>query len=65
MGEHFNFSSQLLEIINYLYAKKGKEKYLQFFGLITELLSPEDIEITDNLGYTELKNKILRLKNEM
>ena len=62
MGEHFDFSNELLEGINYLYAKKGKEKYLQFFGMVTELFNQEDIEKADNMDYEELKSKLMRLK---
>jgi len=65
MGEHFNNSNQLLEVINYLYSKKEKTKYLQFFGIITELFNQEDFEKTEDLSYEELKSKILRLKDEM
>ncbi len=65
MDEHFIFSNELLEGINYLYAKKEKTKYLQFFGMITELFGQEDIENTENMDYDELKSKIMRLKDEM
>jgi len=65
IGEHLLISDELLDMINYLYAKKQKTKYLQFFGVITELLKPEDFENTDNMKYDELKSKIMRLKNEM
>jgi len=65
IGEHFQISEQLLNLINYLYAKKGNEKYLQFFGIITELLDPEEIEETENLNYTELKSRLKRLTNDI
>jgi len=65
MDEHFIFSNDLSEGINYLYAKKEKEKYLLFFGMITELFGQEDIENTENMEYDELKSKIMRLKDEM
>ncbi|MCK5258758.1 MAG: NAD(P)/FAD-dependent oxidoreductase [Thermoplasmatales archaeon] len=65
MDEHFIFSNELLEGINYLYAKKEKTKYLRFFGMITELFGQADIENTENMDYDELKSKIMRFKDEM
>ncbi len=62
IGDHFQLSNELLDGINYLYAKKGKEKYLQFFGMITELFNQEDIKKADNMDYEELKSKLMRLK---
>jgi len=65
IGDHFQLSNELLDGINYLYEKKEEIKYLQFFGIIAELLSPEEIEKTDNMKYKELKNELMRRINEM
>ena len=61
----FEDSKQLQENIKYLFTKKGEEKYLLFFGIVTELLDSEGIEETKNLNYSELKSKLMELKNEM
>jgi len=44
---------------------EGKEKYLQFFGMVTELLNMGEIEEIQNMNYKELKSKLLKLKDEM
>jgi len=64
-GTNFIVSKQLQEGIKSLFTKKGKEKYLQFFGIVTDLLYLERIEETENMNYAELKSKLLELKNEM
>jgi len=62
---HFEISKQLQNGLNYLFAKKGKEKYLQFFGIVTELFKPEEIEEIEKLEYEDLKSKFLELRNAM
>ena len=62
---NFEDSKQLQEDIKYLFTKKGKEKYLQFFGIVTELLNSERIKETKNMNYSELKTKLMEFKNEM
>ena len=64
-GMHFEISKELQDCIGYLFTKKGKEKYLQFFGIVTELLKTKDIEATENMDYEKLKSKLLGIKNEM
>lgn len=65
MGNHFGVSNELQRGIMYLFAKKEKVKYLQFYGLITELLSPEDLEKTDKMDYVTLKSELMRRINEL
>jgi digeranylgeranylglycerophospholipid reductase len=65
MGEHFNISNELLKIINSLYAKKEKTKYLQFFALITELMNQENFNDFNLIEYDDLKLKISRMINEL
>ena len=65
IGEHFTFSHELLKVINYLYKKKGKEKYLQFFGLVTELFNQEDLQETETLDYEEIKARLVNRIHEM
>ena len=62
---HFRASKEIQEAIRYLFSKKGEKKYLQFFGMVTELLKPEKIKETENLNYDELKSKLLELINEI
>lgn len=62
---NFEISKQLEEVISCLLSRKGDEKYLQFFGLITELLNLREIDKVENTGYSKLKSKLLRLRNEM
>jgi digeranylgeranylglycerophospholipid reductase len=63
--KHFEISKELQDLIGYLFTKKGNEKYLQFFGIVTELLKGKDIEATENMDYEKLKSKLLDIKNEM
>lgn len=65
IGEHLLISNELLKLINYLYSKKEKKKYLEFFGLITELFDLEYLDKTKNMNYSELKSKVKGLQNEM
>ncbi|MBS3749453.1 MAG: NAD(P)/FAD-dependent oxidoreductase [Candidatus Thermoplasmatota archaeon] len=65
IGEHLLISNELLKLINYLYSKKEKKKYLEFFGLITELFNQEDLDETKNMNYSDLKSKLMGLQNEM
>ena len=62
---HFGISREIQDVVGYLLAKEDKEKYLQFFGTITELLDLKKIEEIENMDYEELKSKLLVLKNEM
>ena len=65
LNNHFEISRELQNVIGYLFTKKGKEKYLQFFGIVTELLNTQDIKASENMNYEELKLKLLGLINEM
>ncbi len=65
LNKHFEISKKLQDVIGYLFTKKGKEKYLQFFGIVSELLTTEEIEASENMNYEELKSKLLGLINEM
>lgn len=65
LGENLIFSNELSKLINFLYAKKEKIKYLQFFGLITEIINKENFKDFDINDYNELKIKISRIINEM
>lgn len=62
---NFEISNQMLDCIGYILAKKGKEKYLQFFGIVTQLLDIENVEELENMNHNELKSKILKGKNEL
>ena len=60
----FSTSKQIQEGIGLLFSKKGNEKYLQFFGLVTELLDAEKLEETENMSYDKLKFKLIELINK-
>ncbi len=60
----FSTSRQIQEGIGLLFSKKGNEKYLQFFGLVTELLDAEKLEETENMSYDKLKFKLVELINK-
>jgi digeranylgeranylglycerophospholipid reductase len=62
-NNHFEFSKLLQDIIGSLFMKKGKEKYLQFFGIVTELLNLDEIKATENMNYEEIKTKLSRIIN--
>ena len=65
LNTYFIVSKEMQESITYLFSKKGKEKYLQFFGMVTELFKDEKIEEIENMNYDELKSILLKLKNEL
>jgi digeranylgeranylglycerophospholipid reductase len=65
LDEYFDLSKHIQDIISYIFTKKGKEKYLQFFGLVTDLLNQEDFETSDNMDYNEMKKKLMRAINGM
>ena len=65
LGTNFQVSKQLQEYLGYLFTKKNEKKYLQFFGIVTELINSEKIDEYENMDYNELKSKLLELKNEM
>ena len=58
-------SKEMQESIGYLFAKDGNEKYLQFFGMVTELFKSQQNEEIECMNYTDLKTKLLQMKNEM
>jgi digeranylgeranylglycerophospholipid reductase len=53
---NFDNSKNMQEFLNYFITKKGEEKYLQFFGIITELLNPRDLKKIENMDFKELKS---------
>ncbi len=59
LSPHFSVSKELQEGIGYLFKKKEKEKYLQFFGLVTELIDLDKLSDTENITYDKLKLKII------
>ena len=61
---HFNTSRQIQDDIGYLFSKKGNEKYLQFFGLVTELLDSKMLFETENMSYNRIKAMLLALINK-
>jgi len=65
LGTYFITSKEMQESITYLFSKKDKEKYLQFFGMVTELFKAEEMKETENMNYDELKSMLLKLKNEL
>jgi len=65
LNVNFEISKQIFDCVGHIFAKKGKEKYLQFFGIVTQLLNMEKIEELENMNYNELKSEILKVKNEM
>ena len=62
---NFEISNRMLDCIGHIFAKKGEERYLQFFGIVTQLLNMDKIEELENMNYNELKSKLLKVKNEM
>ena len=65
LHNYFITSKKMQYDVGHLFAKDGKEKYLQFFGLVTEIFKSKQIEKIDNMNYMELKMKLLQMKNEM
>jgi len=53
---NFENSKKMQEFLNYFITKKGEEKYLQIFGIITELLNPSDIKKIEKMDLIELKS---------
>jgi digeranylgeranylglycerophospholipid reductase len=60
---HFKISLELQKYIGNIFSRKHREKYLQFFGIVTELFNNENISDTNINNYNELKKMILKLKN--
>jgi flavin-dependent dehydrogenase len=56
LNVNFDNSKKMQEFLNYFITKKGEEKYLQIFGIITELLNPSDIKKIENMDFNELKS---------
>jgi len=61
----FEMSRQMLDYIGMLLAKKGREKYLQFFSLVTEICNEKEIEEFNEMEYSLIKSKLMEKKNEM
>jgi len=60
---YFKNSKELQMYIGNIFNKEGKEKYLQFFSIVTELINYENILEINKKNYDELKKMILKLKN--
>lgn len=65
LDPNFEISKQLQEHIPYIFSKKGEKKYLQFFGMVTELINSETSKEIENMNYDELKSKLLEFINGM
>ncbi len=49
-------SKKMHEFLNYFINKKGEEKYLQIFGVITELFNTNDIKKIESMDFNEVKS---------
>jgi len=56
LGGLYEVSKEMEKSIFTIYAQKGKERYLQFFGLVTEILSMDEINNIKQLEYIKLKS---------
>jgi digeranylgeranylglycerophospholipid reductase len=56
LNASFENSKKMQEFLNYFITKKGEEKYLIIFGIITELLELNDIKKYENKDFDELKS---------
>jgi flavin-dependent dehydrogenase len=64
LKDHFEITKQLQELIKYIFSKKGLERFLLFYGLITESIDFDNPEI-EKLSYQELKKMLQEKINEM
>ena len=60
---HLELSNKIKEGLNYIFYQEDNKKYLQFFGIVTELLDEQNIEKTFDMDYNEIKSMIAGLKN--
>ena len=60
---HFEISNQIKEGLDLIFRQKDPKKYLQFYGIVTELLDFENVEKTFEMNYDEIKSMLLGLKN--
>ncbi len=58
MGEQYEMSCMLNELIGTVFGLDKKEQHLLFFGIISECLDPEEFTTFNQMSYTELKKKI-------
>lgn len=56
-------SEAIKEITTEILKQKNKKKYLQFFGIITELLHFQNLMKTYEMSYEEIKSMIIGMKN--
>jgi digeranylgeranylglycerophospholipid reductase len=59
---HFKNSLELQEYIGNIFSGEYREKYLQFFAIVTELFDYENMSYINKKNYNELKKMILKLK---
>lgn len=62
---YFSEASEIHNIIEYIYRKKEKKKYLLFFSLVTELFHENEFEHLEQMKHNELKETIKRQINEI
>lgn len=56
LAPHFESSSEMVDILQYIYSMKNKKKHLLFYGLVSNIFKPEDLEKLDKIDYEKLKN---------
>jgi digeranylgeranylglycerophospholipid reductase len=62
---HFKNSLELQDYIGNIFTGEGREKYLQFFGIVTELFDYKHILEINNKNYNELKKIIYNIKKKL
>jgi digeranylgeranylglycerophospholipid reductase len=65
MSPCFSAASKIHKIIDYIYRKKEKKKYLLFFSLVTDLFNENEFEHLEQMKHNELKEIIMRRINEI
>lgn len=56
---HFEDSNELVEILQHVYSMKDKKKHLLFYGLVSNVFEPNEIQRLGKMDYEELKSSIM------
>jgi digeranylgeranylglycerophospholipid reductase len=60
LGGNFENSKQFQDAIEYIFSKDGKNRYLQFFGIVSGLLELRRIKEFEDMTDDEIRDKLLR-----
>jgi digeranylgeranylglycerophospholipid reductase len=65
IGEHFELSCLLNELIGTVFSLEHKKQHLLFFSIVSECLDPKEYETLSQLNYNSIRKKIKEMLHEM